>query len=36
VRTRLALLARVEADLITAPDEQLRFHSGPLAAAVPA
>jgi tRNA 2-(methylsulfanyl)-N6-isopentenyladenosine37 hydroxylase len=36
VRTRLALLARVEAELITAPDEQLRFHSGPLAAAVPA
>jgi len=36
VRTRLALLARVEAELITAPDEQLRFHSGPLVAAVPA
>ena len=36
VRTRLELLARVEAELITAPDEQLRFHSGPLAAAVPA
>jgi tRNA 2-(methylsulfanyl)-N6-isopentenyladenosine37 hydroxylase len=36
VRTRLALLARVEAELITAPDEQLRFHSGPLAATVPA
>jgi tRNA-(ms[2]io[6]A)-hydroxylase len=34
---RLQELAAVEAELITAPDELLRFHSGPLAAAaVPA
>ena len=30
---RLLELAAVEAELITAPDEVLRFHSGPLAAA---
>jgi tRNA-(ms[2]io[6]A)-hydroxylase len=30
---RLAELAELEAQLITAPDELLRFHSGPLAAA---
>jgi tRNA-(ms[2]io[6]A)-hydroxylase len=30
---RLAQLAAVEAQLATAPDELLRFHSGPLAAA---
>ena len=30
---RLAELAAVEAQLITAPDEVLRFHSGPLAVA---
>jgi tRNA 2-(methylsulfanyl)-N6-isopentenyladenosine37 hydroxylase len=30
---RLAELAAVEAQLITAPDEVLRFHSGPLTAA---
>jgi tRNA isopentenyl-2-thiomethyl-A-37 hydroxylase MiaE len=30
---RLQELAAVEAELITAPDEVLRFHSGPLAAA---
>lgn len=36
-RLRLARLAAVEAQLISAPDAQLRFHSGlPLAAAVPA
>ena len=29
VRSRLAALAAVEAELITASDEQLRFHSGP-------
>jgi len=29
VRSRLAALAAVEADLISASDEQLRFHSGP-------
>jgi tRNA-(ms[2]io[6]A)-hydroxylase len=28
-RARLAQLAAVEAELITTPDEQLRFHSGP-------
>ena len=33
---RLAVLAAVEAELVTASDAQLRFHSGPLAAAVPA
>ena len=33
---RLAVLAGVEAELVTASDAQLRFHSGPLAAAVPA
>jgi tRNA isopentenyl-2-thiomethyl-A-37 hydroxylase MiaE len=34
---RLAQLAAVEAELATAPDEVLRFHSGPLAgAALPA
>ncbi len=32
-QTRLAELAAVEAQLITAPDEVLRFHSGPLTAA---
>lgn len=40
-RLRLAVLAATEADLITAPDALLRFHSGPppprgLAAALPA
>jgi tRNA isopentenyl-2-thiomethyl-A-37 hydroxylase MiaE len=30
---RLQELAAVEAELITAPDEVLRFHSRPLAAA---
>jgi tRNA 2-(methylsulfanyl)-N6-isopentenyladenosine37 hydroxylase len=29
VRSRLTALAAVEAELITASDEQLRFHSGP-------
>jgi tRNA-(ms[2]io[6]A)-hydroxylase len=29
VQARLAELAQVEAQLATAPDEQLRFHSGP-------
>lgn len=36
-RPRLRQLAQLEAELITAPDELLRFHSGPLrVAAVPA
>jgi tRNA 2-(methylsulfanyl)-N6-isopentenyladenosine37 hydroxylase len=36
-RARLRELAAVEAELITAPDEVLRFHSGPMgAAALPA
>jgi tRNA-(ms[2]io[6]A)-hydroxylase len=36
-RPRLRQLAALEAELITAPDELLRFHSGPLrAAALPA
>jgi tRNA-(ms[2]io[6]A)-hydroxylase len=29
-RARLAELATIEADLVTAPDSLLRFHSGPL------
>jgi tRNA 2-(methylsulfanyl)-N6-isopentenyladenosine37 hydroxylase len=29
---RLRVLARTEAELATAPDEELRFHSGPLSA----
>jgi tRNA-(ms[2]io[6]A)-hydroxylase len=32
---RLSELARVEAQLIAAPDRPLRFHAGPLAAAAP-
>ena len=33
-RERLAMLAETEADLITAPDTELRFHSGPVRASV--
>jgi tRNA-(ms[2]io[6]A)-hydroxylase len=29
LHTRLATLAAVEAELVTSPDDQLRFHSGP-------
>ncbi len=35
-QVRLAQLSAVEADLITSDDVQLRFHSGPPAAAAPA